>query len=139
MSQLPWYSAGLRFTCTQCGDCCSGAPGFVWVKQGEIEALAKLVTEGDVESFEDQYVRRVGARKSLKEFPSGDCVFLDAKTRRCTVYSARPEQCRTWPFWDSNLQTPADWKAAQKACPGCGHGQLYELAQIEDQRKVVKV
>ena len=26
MSDLPWYHAGLKFTCTQCGDCCSGTP-----------------------------------------------------------------------------------------------------------------
>src|SRR5262245_11060880 len=112
MPELPWYRDGLRFTCTQCGDCCSGSPGFVWVTDIEIEALAALVTSGDVVAFEDQYVRRVGARKSLKEFPNGDCVFLDEKTRRCTVYAARPAQCKTWPFWDSNLKTERDWEAA---------------------------
>ena len=139
MPDRPWYSAGLRFSCTQCGDCCSGAPGFVWVNEEEIAALANLVTDGDVEAFEDQYVRRVGVRKSLKEFPGGDCVFLDEKTRRCTVYTARPRQCKTWPFWDSNLQSPDAWEDAKRACPGCGKGKHYELTQIEDQRKVMKV
>ena len=139
MPDLPWYSAGLRFSCTQCGDCCSGSPGFVWVNDEEIAALANLVTGGNVEAFEDQYVRRVGIRKSLKEFPSGDCVFLDEKTRRCTVYSARPRQCRTWPFWDSNLKSPDDWEATKRVCPGCDKGRLYELAEIEDQRKVMRV
>ena len=28
---------------------------------------------------------------------SGDCHFLDAKTRRCTVYEQRPETCRKHP------------------------------------------
>jgi len=28
---------------------------------------------------------------------SGDCHFLDAKTRRCTVYAQRPEICRQHP------------------------------------------
>ena len=28
---------------------------------------------------------------------SGDCHFLDAKTRRCTVYEQRPEICRKHP------------------------------------------
>src|SRR5262245_41367997 len=139
MLELPWYSAGLRFSCTQCGDCCSGAPGFVWVNEEEIAALAKLVTGGDVDAFEDQYVRRIGARQSLKEFPNGDCVFLDEKTRRCTVYSARPRQCRTWPFWDSNLTSPEAWEQTKRTCPGCGKGKLYDLAQIEDQRSMIKV
>jgi hypothetical protein len=139
MPELPWYRDGLQFTCTQCGDCCSGAPGFVWVTTAEIQALAGFVTGGDVEAFEDQYVRRIGARRSLKEFPNGDCVFLDEKTRRCTVYADRPAQCRTWPFWDSNLQTPEDWERTCRDCPGSGKGRLYQVEKIEEQRKVVKV
>ena len=35
LSPLPppptWYADGLRFTCTQCGNCCTGQPGFVWI------------------------------------------------------------------------------------------------------------
>jgi len=135
---LPWYHAGLRFTCSQCGDCCTGAPGHVWVNNEEIAALAALVGT-DLEQFEEQYVRRVGARKSLKEFPSGDCVFFNNETRGCSVYSARPRQCRTWPFWDSNLKTSEDWKHTCSVCPGSGQGQLHNLETIETQRKVMKV
>jgi len=138
MSDLPWYHAGLKFTCTECGDCCSGAPGHVWVNNEEIVALAAAAGV-DVETFEDQYVRRVGARKSLKEFPNGDCVLLDGQTRKCTVYAARPRQCRTWPFWDSNLKTPEDWKHTCAVCPGSGHGRLHQLDEIESQRQVMKV
>jgi len=138
MQELPWYRDGLQFTCSQCGDCCTGAPGHVWVTNEEIAALAAAVGE-DLGAFEDKYVRRVGARKSLKEFPNGDCVFFDGQTRRCTVYEARPRQCRTWPFWDSNLKTPEDWKHTCQVCPGSGQGLLHSLAQIEAQRKVMKV
>lgn len=138
MSTLPWYRDGLSFTCSQCGDCCTGAPGNVWVNNEEIAALAAAIGEG-VEAFEDKYVRQVGARKSLKEFPNGDCVFFDGKTRGCSVYDARPRQCRTWPFWDSNLKTPEDWKHTCSVCPGSGQGRLYTLEEIEAQRKVMKV
>jgi len=93
----------------------------------------------DVEAFEEQFVRRVGARKSLKEFPSGDCVFFDGQKRKCTVYEARPRQCRTWPFWDSNLKTAEDWQHTCSVCPGSGQGRLYTLAEIEDRRAVLKV
>ncbi len=137
MSDLPWYHAGLRFTCTQCGDCCSGTPGYVWVTNEEIAAIATLMGL-DVDEFEDKYCRQVGVRKSLKEFSNGDCVFLDG-SRRCTVYGARPRQCRTWPFWDSNLKTPDDWKHTCDVCPGSGKGQLYQLEEIESRRGVVKV
>jgi Fe-S-cluster containining protein len=140
MSQEPWYKKdGLRFQCSQCGDCCTGAPGFVWVNADEIRALAERVTGGDVEEFERLYVRKVGVRKSLVEFPNGDCAFFDTQSRRCTVYDARPRQCRTWPFWDSNLKTPEDWQRTCQVCPGSGRGELYELQVIEEQRKAVRV
>lgn len=138
MSDLPWYRDGLRFQCTQCGDCCTGAPGYVWVTSDEIAALAAALGL-QVDVFEAQYVRQVGARKSLKEFPGGDCVLFDSQTRRCTVYAARPRQCRTWPFWDSNLRTPADWQHTCQVCPGSGRGRLYTLEEIEELRRVIKV
>lgn len=139
MSEQPWYHAGLQFTCTQCGDCCTGAPGYVWVNNEEIAAIAAVVMPDDPEKFEELYVRKVGVRKSLKEFPDGACVFFDTEKRNCTVYSARPRQCKTWPFWDSNLRSPSTWKQACEACPGSGEGKLHQLGQIEEQRKIVKV
>jgi Fe-S-cluster containining protein len=139
MANQHWYHAGLRFECTQCGDCCTGAPGYVWVTNDEIAAIAAVVMPEDPEKFEELYVRKVGVRKSLKEFPNGDCVFFDTEKRNCSVYTARPRQCKTWPFWDSNLRTPETWKQTCEACPGSGKGKLHQLGQIEEQRKVVKV
>ncbi|HEX4128518.1 MAG TPA: YkgJ family cysteine cluster protein [Pirellulales bacterium] len=134
----PWYQDGLRFKCTQCGDCCTGAPGYVWVNREEIEALAKQIGV-PVEEFEQNYVRRVGVRLSLVEDRNGDCVFFDGKTRKCTVYNARPRQCRTWPFWHSNLRTPEAWRQTCEVCPGCNHGDLVSVEQIVQQMKVIRV
>ena len=139
MTENPWYKDGLRFQCTQCGDCCTGAPGFVWVNKEEIAALAEAIGEKDVEHFEDRYIRRSGIRKNLSEFPNGDCVFFDGESRRCTVYAARPRQCRTWPFWDSNLKSAKTWQETCEVCPGSGKGRLYQLEDIEEQRKVIRV
>jgi Fe-S-cluster containining protein len=110
----------------------------VWVNKEEIAALAQRL-DLTVDDFERQYVRQVGIRKSLKEFSNYDCVFLDSATRGCTVYDLRPRQCRTWPFWDSNLRSPDDWKRTCEICPGSGHGKLYQLEQIETQRRVFSV
>ena len=134
----PWYHDGLRFQCTQCGDCCTGAPGFVWLNKAEITALANRLNLDQAE-FESQYVMQVGIRKSLKEFENGDCVLFDAEKRCCTVYEDRPRQCRTWPFWDSNLKSPDAWSETCKTCPGSGQGKLYQLEQIESQRKVIVI
>ena len=139
MADEPWYKDGLRFKCTQCGNCCTGAPGYVWVNQAEIEGIAAEVGETDVEAFEDMYVRKIGIRRSLREFPNGDCVFFDNEKRTCTVYNARPRQCRTWPFWDSNVKSPEAWAETCEVCPGSGKGKLYQIEQIESQRKVFHV
>ncbi len=133
----PWYHEGLSFECSQCGNCCSGAPGYVWVEDWEIQALAReMGMEDQVDDFERKFVRQVGDRKSLVEYPDGDCIFLDPQNRGCTVYGSRPIQCRTWPFWDSNLKSPSSWSKAAKNCPGCNQGKLHSLVQIETQRKL---
>lgn len=75
----PWYENGLNFTCTTCGNCCTGGPGFVFVEDNEIELAAKHLGIG-VAEFRDRYCRQVGTRVSFKEVrqPSGlhDCIFL---------------------------------------------------------------
>ena len=139
MTNQPWYQDGLRFRCTQCGDCCTGAPGYVWVNKEEIAQLAALLEITDVDRFERLYVRQVGIRKSLKEFPNGDCIFFDNERRHCQVYPARPRQCRSWPFWDSNLKTPQAWQATCEICPGSGRGRLHPVEEIESQRGVIRV
>lgn len=134
----PWYQDGLKFTCSECGDCCTGAPGYVWVNKAEIEQLAELL-DIDVEAFEQLYVRSIGIRKSLVEFSNGDCVFFDNEARKCSVYETRPRQCRSWPFWKSNLRTPKAWADTCAACPGSGRGKLHSIEQIEEQAEMLRI
>lgn len=134
----PWYAEGLQFTCSGCGDCCTGAPGYVWLNNEDIRGMAAEL-ELSVEDFEAKYVRSVGIRKSLIEYENGDCVFFDNQSRKCEVYGARPRQCRTWPFWDSNLKSPKAWAETCEICPGSGTGKLHDLEQIEAQRKVMRL
>lgn len=134
----PWYQAGLRFQCLGCGDCCTGAPGYVWVNKAEIEAMAAAIRI-EVDQFEKRYVRRVGVRKSLIEFPNGDCVFFHGESRTCQVYDARPRQCRTWPFWESNLRTPEIWQQTSDHCRGCNRGRRHSLGEIQGRLAILRV
>jgi Fe-S-cluster containining protein len=127
-SLSPWYRDGLAFRCTRCGHCCTGAPGYVWVSREEIETLASFRGE-DVGAFSAKFVRRVHNRYSLIEKPGGDCVFWD-QDAGCTVYSARPVQCRTWPFWPENVETPEAWEQVCQVCPGSGHGRVHSVEEI---------
>lgn len=129
----PWYAAGLSFTCTQCGNCCTGAPGYVWVSPEEIAAIAQH--RGlDADTFARRHVRRVGRRYSLLEQRNGDCEFLvqtPEGKRVCGIYAARPLQCRTWPFWESNVERPLDWERAGRGCPGINQGAHHPLPVIQ--------
>ena len=138
MNDRPWYENGLRFHCTQCGACCTGAPGFVWVNKAEITALAAAIRIA-VDEFERRYVRKVGIRKSLTERANDDCVFFHAESRSCQVYKDRPRQCRTWPFWGSNVATPAAWEVMCERCPGGNRGPLIPLRKIQTRLDIMNV
>lgn len=138
MSDQPWYSAGLRFECTGCGDCCTGAPGYVWVNRAEIEQIAAQLGLS-VEHFEGRFVRDVGIRRSLIELDNGDCVFFDSRSRKCRIYEVRPRQCRTWPFWPSNLKSPAAWREMAERCPGANCGKVVPLKKILSLAGIVNV
>jgi Fe-S-cluster containining protein len=138
MSDEKWYKDGLRFTCTQCGNCCSGPEGYVWVNQEELEQIAAYLGKS-IGEVKLEHARPVGKRTSLKEFANGDCTFLDPVKRGCTIYPVRPRQCRTWPFWNSNLTHPESWEAVKATCPGAGHGNFFSLEEIEAQAAVFRV
>ncbi|NGX61597.1 MAG: hypothetical protein K940chlam9_01084 [Chlamydiae bacterium] len=61
-----WYQKGLSFACTECGKCCTGSPGYVWVPEKEIEEMAAFL-KISVQEFRKLYIRRVGPRESLIE------------------------------------------------------------------------
>ena len=137
-----WYADGLRFACTQCGNCCTGPPGFVLFNEDEAAAMAKKlgVTEAQ---FYRRFARQVGQRWSLTEHKTVhgyDCVFLDRESAPgraiCRLYEARPGQCRTWPFWRENLETPESWESARQStpCPGMGQGPVIPIESIRIQR-----
>jgi hypothetical protein len=101
------------------------------VTRAEVEALARFL-ELSSDDFRLRYVRQVGRRYSLVEKSNGDCVFYD---KGCTVYPARPVQCRTFPFWSENLESRSAWAEASTECPGVGKGKLYSLESIGRIRK----
>lgn len=133
----PWYQDGLAFECTRCGKCCTGEPGFVWVTDDELAAIAAFLGE-PVEEVRARHTRKSRGRRTLREKADGDCVFFDRK-KGCTVYPVRPPQCRTWPFWESNVETPEAWERTKAVCPGSGRGELIPVEEITLRVKVIKL
>ncbi len=134
----PWYARGLRFSCTQCGNCCTGPPGTVWFSDEEAASMAAALGIETAE-FYKTYAHKVDGRWSLTEHQTADgydCVFLDRTSAPgralCSVYSARPAQCRTWPFWPENLTSKKVWDQVKRRtpCPGMDQGKMVPLEQI---------
>jgi Fe-S-cluster containining protein len=127
----PWYKEGLRFKCTGCGGCCTGAPGYVWVSDEEVTAIAEHLKISEAE-FKKKYTHLLQNRRSLKEDPNNfDCVFLEDK--KCTIYSVRPQQCRTFPWWVENLKNRKAWEETAERCEGINHpdAPLITLGEIQ--------
>ena len=94
------------FQCRRCGNCCRDLEGQLMLEPLDAYHLARLLREqGKAASIDDVYVRY--AHPDIVEGilpiylmdtvgPGHACVFL--KDGRCSVYEARPQVCRMYPF-----------------------------------------
>lgn len=115
----PWFDDGLRFKCTGCGKCCTGSPGYVYLSSMDLDRLSEHFKLSR-EEFARKYTRLVEDQYALLDRPKTyDCIFL--KDNQCTVYDARPTQCKTFPWWIQHLREPEDWEEAAKRCEGINH------------------
>ncbi|MGD2169037.1 MAG: YkgJ family cysteine cluster protein [Chlamydiota bacterium] len=114
----PWYKDGLKFTCTQCGKCCSGENGEVWLTDKDVDLLAKGLKISR-QDFLDQYTSKVFDKILLNKKPNGDCIFL--KNKKCTAHHSRPVQCRSFPYWPSALKSKETWEGLKNKCEGIEH------------------
>lgn len=132
-SKKPFLSDGVRFECQGSGKCCTshGEFGFVFVTLEDRRRFAKhlKITTGE---FTKKYCTNRNGIWHLNEDPKNpDCLFL--KNKKCSVYYARPTQCRTWPFWPEVMNAKAWAKEVVSFCPGVGKGELVPYSKIEKQ------
>jgi Fe-S-cluster containining protein len=121
---------GVRFRCTDCGACCTGAPGRVRVSESEIQALA-AAKEQDVEDFRKTWLRKEAGEWLVREQPNGDCVLFE--DGRCSVHEVKPTQCRLYPFWFRNVRSESAWERTCHDCPGIGEGDWISPEEILQQ------
>lgn len=87
------------------------------VDDSDIAAIAEQLGMAP-EAVRSRYVDT--ARGTLKNgLVGGRCVFLeDGSVAKCSIYPARPERCRTWPFWPELVGDRAALERAARLCPG---------------------
>lgn len=120
-----------RFGCTRCGKCCR-QPGFVFFSDSEIDAAAALLRLNS-EAFRERFLRDTEEGWALEVVDDDFCAFLvdDA----CTIATAKPQQCRTYPFWPEISREWKTWLDERPRCPGIGLGRVYseaERRELED-------
>lgn len=129
-----FWSDGIRFECQGTGRCCVSRTGYGYVYFDLVDRrrLAKHLGVS-TQSFTRKYCRKTGGHFHLKDF-TGPCQFL--KGKGCTVYEARPNQCRTWPFWPENMNARTWNREIKTYCPGVGKGKLYTADEIRELLKL---
>lgn len=128
---MTWWKKGVRFECQGSGKCCvsRGQYGFVYTNLEERRALAKKL-HMTTSAFTRTYCTKEDGYYVLKEEKnSPDCIFL--KEKRCSVYEARPTQCKTWPFWPEVMNAKTWSREVASYCPGVGKGKLWSADEIQ--------
>jgi len=104
--------------CTQCqGKCCNGESGNVFVNGKEIKAISEFLGI-ETSRLMEEYLLKVSYRFAIREIKTDGnyaCIFFDNKRKGCSIYPARPNQCRTFPFWSYFKDRPEE---AARECPG---------------------
>jgi len=127
MTVTPFYASGLKFSCKRCSSCCRYDAGYVFLSENDLKKLTAEL-KMDRNSFIKAYCRWVNDSQnenevlSLREKSNKDCILWDAG---CLVYTARPVQCSTFPFWKAIVSSEQAWQIAATGCPGMNTGDLY--------------
>lgn len=124
-----FYSDGIRFQCQDCGNCCLSRDhyAYVYLTAQDRKNLSDYLGISTRE-FTLQYTEKSDGLLHLID-PHKDCLFLEGGL--CSVYEARPVQCRSWPFWPENMKKKVWEGEIASYCAGVGKGRLYSAEEIE--------
>ena len=126
------YKKGIRFECQGSGNCCvsRNSYGFVYLSNIDLIRFSKYF-KISLKKFKEKYCQITDGFIHLAEKPKlyGNCIFL--KDKKCSVYNSRPSQCRTWPFWNDNMNVKVWDKDISVNCPGIGKGGIIKKKEID--------
>ena len=99
-----------KLDCLKCPSLCCRLAGYVEVSELDITRLARHLGLAR-KAFEERHIvhRTRSGKKRIKQ-ADRTCQFLDSR-RRCTVYEARPTDCRGYNCWE-HTDNPTVWEFA---------------------------
>jgi hypothetical protein len=119
----------IRFECTGCGVCCTGdASRYVEAGPQEQEAIRDYLQVSRA-WFRRHYLTRVDDTTLGLRMTRGRCLFLQ-ENGRCRIYTVRPAQCRTYPWWPEVVQSKTSWQNEARRCEGINRGRVIPLKKI---------
>jgi Fe-S-cluster containining protein len=92
-----------KLDCLKCPSLCCRMAGYVEVSGYDIKRLAKHL-DLTVREFEEKHIVEKTRRSKRIKAEFATCQFLGAD-RRCTVYEARPTDCRGYVCWNHEDET----------------------------------
>ena len=119
--------------CRNCALCCKMA-GYVEVSSYDVRRLARHLGL-TVPQFKEKHVihtTRAGKMRIKDELTT--CQFL-GKDRSCTVYEARPTNCRGYICWDQDDKTVYEFARFQQMVPAALRQKEDEEAQAEKENE----
>ena len=144
---------GIEFSCQMCGKCCTGFnDGEVYLYEEDILRLAdflKIKGKKGLRDFAKKHLKVVDDSFFWKDpnaqrgktyryktlgfkFTGEDehCHFL--KGNNCSVHTARPFQCRSFPFWQMMVSSTKNFENYAQKCKGLQvlKGKFYTKEEI---------
>jgi Fe-S-cluster containining protein len=114
-----WEKKPVRFECQpDCFKCCA-KPGFVYMNQKDVRQAAEFLNLSQ-KRFKSEFLKKQYDMWYIEVEDDNPCPFLTFEG--CAIHEAKPVQCKTYPFWRENMETPKHWELTASFCPGIGKG-----------------
>ncbi|MFQ5671876.1 MAG: YkgJ family cysteine cluster protein [Nitrospinales bacterium] len=131
-----WEREPVRFECQpQCFKCCL-KPGIVCFSDADIRRAATFLQCSTTE-FKSEYLVKEGDLWLIDVTEDQPCPFLTLQG--CRIHESKPTQCKTYPFWEENLESRNLWKLTALFCPGIGLGSMFPVTAIRKALQVFKM
>jgi Fe-S-cluster containining protein len=107
----------------------TGGDYYVFLTEAESEAIRNRL-QLSRSWFRRRYLERLEDGELVLASGEGErCIFLD-DNGQCRVYSARPLQCKTYPFWPELAGNARAWISEARRCEGINRGKAIPVTTI---------
>lgn len=133
MKEFEVLEKGVRFSCQGSGKCClsRGEYGYVYLTLKDRKRMALFLGLKTPQFTKQFCYKSDDGLFYLKGLDKNEaCVFLQSK--KCSIYEARPSQCRTWPFWPEVMNPKAWSEEVASFCPGINKGRYHSPREIKE-------